>query len=82
MELERYVVPGSKVQAEIVKATASFDDLILETDFPVADSVFYDTIAFDAANGVFDANSQRGEPLVHIFLHIGQFFTSGFLFGL
>jgi len=65
-----------------VKATAIFDDLILEIDFPVADSVFYDTIAFDTANGVFDANSQRGEPSIHIFFHISQFLAFGFLFGL
>jgi hypothetical protein len=57
MELERVIVPGSKVESEIVETTASFDDLILETSFPVANFVFDNPKAFDTANRMFDANS-------------------------
>lgn len=57
MELEGVIMPGPIVESEVMKATASFDDLIFETGFPVADFVFDDTKAFDTANGMFDTNA-------------------------
>lgn len=75
-------MPGAEIQPEIVKPTASFHDSISKASFPVTNFVFDDAIAFDAANGMFNAHAERGNPLVDIFLHLRKVIASGFLFWL
>ena len=82
MELDRLVMPGTEIQSEIMKATAGFKNSILKAWFPIPDFVFDNPITFDTANGVFNANPHRSEPLINVFVQVRQGLASGFLFGL
>ena len=82
MELDGVIMPGAEIQPEIVKPTASLHDRISKAGFPVTNFVFDDAIPFDAANGMFNANPERGNPLVDIFLQLRKVIASGFLFWL
>ena len=82
MELDGVIMPGAETQPEIVKSTASRHDSIFKAGFPVTNFVFDDAITFDATNGMFNPNAERGNPPVDIFVQRGKRMTSGFLFGL
>lgn len=68
MELDGFIIPGAEIQSEIVKSTASLHDGISKAGLPVTNFVFDDTITFDAANGMFNSNPERGKPLVDLFI--------------
>ena len=70
MELDRLVMPGPEIQSEIMQPTAGFKNSILKTWFPIPDFVFDNPITFDTANGVFNANSNRREPLINVFVQV------------
>ena len=82
MKLERIVLPRAKIQPEIMQATASFKNSILKTRLPIANFVFDDPVAFDAADSVCNTHPQRSMPVVHRFVQIRQGLASGFLFWL
>ena len=82
MELNRLVMPGTKIQSEIMQPTAGFKNSVLKAWFPVPDFVFDNSVTFDTANGVFNANPHRSVPLIKVFVQVRQGFASGFLFGL
>ena len=82
MELDRLVMPRTKIQSKIMQPTAGFKNSVLKTRFPVPDFVFDNPVTFDTANGVFNANSHRSEPLINLFVQVRQGFASGLLFGL
>ncbi len=82
MELDGAIIPGAEIQPKIVKPTASLHNRISEAGFAVTQFVFDDAIAFDAANRMFNAHAERGNPLVDSFLHCRKFKASGFLFWL
>ena len=82
MELDRLVMPGTEIQSKIMKTTAGFKDSVLKTWFPIPDFVFDNPVTFDTADSVFNANPNRGEPLINLFVQLRQGFASGLLFGL
>lgn len=82
MELDRLVMPRTEIQSEIMQPAASFKHSILKAWFPIPDFVFDNPITFDTANGVFNANPHRREPLINVFVQVRQGLASGFLFGL
>ena len=82
MELDRQVMPGAEIQSKIMQPTAGFKDSILKAWFPIPDFVFDNPITFDTANGVFNTNPYRSEPLINVFVQVRQGLASGFLFGL
>jgi hypothetical protein len=82
VELDRLVVPGTKIQSEIMQPTAGFKNGVLKTGFPIPDFVFDNAVTFDTANRMFNPNSHRSEPLVNVFVQVRQRLASGLLFGL
>ena len=80
MELDGFIIPGTKIQSEIMESTARFQNSVPEAWFPIANFVFDDPIAFDPADGMFDTNPKRSMPLVDVFFQVGKFFASGLLF--
>jgi len=82
MELDRLVMPGTKIQPKIMQPTAGFKDSILKAWFPVPDFVFDNSVTFDTANSVFNPNPHRREPLINVFVQVRQGLASGLLFGL
>lgn len=82
MELDRLIMPGPEIQSEIMKTTAGFKDSVLKAWFPIPNFVFDNPVTFDTANGVFNANPQRSEPLINVFVQVRQRLASGLLFGL
>ena len=82
MELDRLVMPRTKIQSKIMQPTAGFKNSVLKTRFPVPDFVFDNPVTFDTANGVFNAHPHRSVPLINVFVQVRQGLASGFLFGL
>ena len=82
MELDGFVIPGTKIQSEIMESTARFHNSVPEAWFPIANFVFDDPIAFDPADGMFDTNPERSMPLVEVFVQVGKRFAAWLLFGL
>ena len=66
MELDGFVIPGAKIQSEIMEPTAGFQNNVPGACFPIPDFVFDDPIAFDPADDMFDPNAQRSMPLVNV----------------
>ena len=50
-------MPGSEVEAEVVECAAGFPQVVTEATFPDPHLVFDATIAFDAADGVLNADA-------------------------
>ena len=82
MELDGLVMPGPKIQSEIMQPTTGFKNSVLKTGFPIPDFVFDNPIPFDTANGVFNPHPHRSVPLVNVFVQVRQGLASGLLFGL
>ena len=82
MELDRLVMPGTEIQSKIMQPTAGFKNSILKTRFPIPNFVFDNSVTFDTADGVFNANSNRRKPLISVFIQVGQRLASGLLFRL
>ena len=82
MELDRLVMPGTEIQSEIMQPTTGFKNGILKAGFPIPDFVFDNAVTFDTADGVFNPNSNRSEPLISVFIQVRQGLASGLLFGL
>lgn len=82
MELDRGVMPGAEIQSKIMKPTAGFKNSILKPWFPIPNFVFDNPIPFDTANGVFNPNSHRSEPLINVFIQVRQGLASRLLFRL
>ena len=70
MKLKLAIVPGSKNQPEIVKATAGSQDSISKAVFAISDFVFDNAIAFNAADGMFHPNAERGKPTILLFVKV------------
>ena len=82
MKLDGGVMPGTEIQSEIMQPTADFKNSVPKAGFPISDFVFDNPITFDTANGVFNANPHRREPLINVFVQVRQGLASGLLFGL
>ena len=82
MELDRRVMPGTEIQSEIMQTTAGFKNSVLKTWFPISDFVFDNRVTFDTSDGVFNANPNRTEPLINVFVQVRQRLASGLLFRL
>lgn len=82
MELDRLVMPGTEIQSEIMQPTAGFKNSILKTWFPIPDFVFDNSVTFDTADHMFNANPNRSEPVINVFIQVRQGLASGLLFGL
>ena len=79
MQLKGFVMPRSKVQAEVMQTATDREHSILEAAFPIADEIFDYPVAFDAADGVFHPDPQRGQPLVNMPIEIRQRLPARFL---
>lgn len=82
MELDRLVMPGPEIQSKIMQPTAGFKNSIPKTWFPIPDFVFDNPVTFDTADGMFNPNPDRSQPLIEVFIQVRQRLASGLLFGL
>jgi len=70
MKLDWVIMPGPKIQAEIMQTTTGFHDCIAKALFPISDFVFDDAVAFDPANRMFHADAQGRQPVIEVFVPI------------
>ena len=67
---------------EVVQTTSDFHDQVSKALLGIAEGIFDNPAAFDAANDVFNLDAGRRENLVQKFIFDRQLALFGLLFGL
>ena len=78
MQLKRAIVPGPKVESEIVKTTTDFHNGVTKAGFPQANFVFDDARPLDTADGMFHPDAQRSQPVIDGFIEVRERLAFGF----
>ena len=66
-------MPGSVLQAKVMQATTCFHDGVPNPILQEADFVLHDPIAFHPANGMFDPDTDGGDPTIRRLLRGREF---------
>ena len=76
------IMPGPKVEPEMMETTTGFHNLIAEIRSPIADFVLDNAKTLDAIDGVFDPDADGRNGPIAGFLVVSERLTARLLLGL